>query len=149
MELPTVTVRQVLAQKGRTVHSIRPDASVYQALEHMANHRVGALLVMDGEQMVGIFSERDYARKVALQGHNSRTTAVGDMMSTRLHTAGEDTDLLVAMEAMTNNHFRHLPIVDNGRVVGIITIGDVVKAVIEAQQETISHLSGYIAGNLA
>lgn len=149
MELKTVTVGHVLSRKGRTVYSIRPDASVYQALEAMSGYRVGALLVMDGDRLAGIFSERDYARKLALHGHNSRTTPVSVMMSAEVHTVGEDTELLAAMQTMTERHFRHLPVVEGGKVVGIVTIGDVVKAVIEAQQQTIAHLSGYIAGNLA
>ncbi len=149
MELQTVTVGHVLSQKGRTVFSIGPEASVYEALEVMARCKVGALLVMEGERLVGIFSERDYARKVALYGHNSRNTPVREMMSAQVHTVSEDTCLLAAMETMTERHFRHLPVLTDGRVTGIVTIGDVVKAVIETQQRTIEHLSGYIAGNLA
>ena len=148
MELQTVTVAQILAHKGHEVHVIRPSANVYEALEAMAHHKGGALLVMDDDELVGIFSERDYARKVALHGHSSRNTLISEMMSAKVCTTHEQAELLSVMNAMTDGHFRHLPVLRDGKVVGMITIGDVVKAVIAAQQSTISQLSGYIQGNL-
>lgn len=148
MELQTVTVSQILSQKGHVVHVIRPSANVYEALEAMAHHRVGALLVMQDGQLMGIFSERDYARKVALKGHNSRDTLISEMMSSRVCTTTEQAELPCIMRTMTEGHFRHLPVMRDGEVVGMITIGDVVKTIIEAQQATISQLSDYIQGNL-
>ena len=129
MELHSVNVAQILAHKGRDIHTIRPSANVYEALEAMARHKVGALLVMEGDDLVGIFSERDYARKVALHGHNSRDALISEMMSAQVCTTHEQAELPSVMNAMTDGHFRHLPVLREGKVVGMITIGDVVKAV--------------------
>lgn len=148
MQLQSVTVAQILAQKGHTIHSIRPDANVYEALEAMAQYQVGALLVMQEGKLLGIFSERDYARKVALKGHTSRDSLISEMMSVQVSTTNEDAPLPQVMQTMTEGHFRHLPVMRADEVVGMITIGDVVKAVIEAQQSTIAQLSGYIHGSM-
>ena len=140
------TVRQLLRVKGDQVWSIGPSASVYEALEIMADKDVGALVVIEREKLVGVFSERDYARKVVLHGKSSRATAVREMMtSTVLYAVPEET-VDDCMEIMTEKHIRHLPVVEDGRVIGVVTIGDVVKTVISKQQYLIGHLERYING---
>ena len=142
----TTTVGAVLRQKAGEVLSIAPDASVYQAIEVMAEKSVGALLVMDGGQLLGIVSERDYARKVVLQGHSSKDTPVSTIMSTpvltvtREHTVGE------CLRIITDKHFRHLAVMEQGAVVGVVSIGDLVNCVISEQEQTIKHLHAYISG---
>lgn len=141
------TLKQLLAEKTRPLAVVSPRDSVFHALSVMAQHDVGALLVLDGEQLVGIFSERDYARKVILQGKNSRETQVSEIMSERVAYVTPDHSLEECMALMTEKHFRHLPVLDsNGGVVGIISIGDLVKETISAQQFLISELERYIAG---
>ncbi|MDQ6646256.1 MAG: CBS domain-containing protein [Pseudomonadota bacterium] len=137
-------VKHILEGKGSDVFSIAPDAPVLEAIKHMAEHRVGALLVMRGDQLVGILSERDYARKVILQGRSSSQTAVSDIMTAEPLTVGPDTDVLVCMRLCTDSRIRHLPVVQDNAVVGMISIGDLVKAVIDAQAEEIQHLQRYI-----
>jgi CBS domain-containing protein len=137
-------VKHLLESKGSTVFSIAPDAPVLEAIKHMAEHRVGALLVMRGDQLVGVMSERDYARKVILQGRSSSQTAVSDIMSSEPLTVGPDTDVFDCMRLCTDSRIRHLPVVDGTRVIGVISIGDLVKAVIDAQAEQIEHLQRYI-----
>jgi len=141
------TIRQLLNKKGNQVWSVTPDATVYQALEVMANKDVGAVLVMDGEQMLGIFSERDYARRCILRNRKSRDTLVKDLMTTNVITIAPGATIDDAMALMTRYHIRHLPVVEDGKVVGVISIGDVVKAVIENQEHLISHLEDYISGD--
>ena len=137
-------VKHLLESKGSTVFSISPDAPVLEAIKHMAEHRIGALLVMRGDQLVGVMSERDYARKVILQGRSSSQTAVSDIMSSNPLTVGPDTDVFDCMRLCTDSRIRHLPVVQDGKVVGVISIGDLVKAVIDAQAEQIEHLQRYI-----
>ncbi len=137
-------VKHLLESKGSTVFSISPDAPVLEAIKHMAEHRIGALLVMRGDQLVGVMSERDYARKVILQGRSSSQTAVADIMTSEPLTVGPDTDVFDCMRLCTDSRIRHLPVVDGKRVVGVISIGDLVKAVIDAQAEQIEHLQRYI-----
>ena len=137
-------VKHLLEGKGSTVFSIAPDAPVLEAIKHMAEHRVGALLVMRGDQLVGVMSERDYARKVILQGRSSSQTAVSDIMSSEPLTVGPDTDVFDCMRLCTDSRIRHLPVVEGTRVIGVISIGDLVKAVIDAQAEQIEHLQRYI-----
>jgi CBS domain-containing protein len=137
-------VRHLLQSKGNRIFSIAPDAPVLEAIKTMAEHRVGALLVMRGEQLVGVVSERDYARKVILQGRSSAQTAVSDIMSGEPLTVGPDTDVFDCMRLCTDSRIRHLPVVDGNAVVGVISIGDLVKAVIDAQAEQIEHLQRYI-----
>jgi len=142
----TTTVGAVLRQKAGTVLSVPPDASVYQAIELMAEKSVGALLVMERGELLGIISERDYARKVVLQGHNSKDTPVSAIMSspvvtvTRQHTVGE------CLRIITDRHFRHLVVTEAGKVVGVVSIGDLVNCVITEQEQTIKHLHAYISG---
>jgi len=141
------TIRQLLNKKGNQVWAISPDATVYQALEMMANKDVGAVLVMEGDQLLGIFSERDYARRCILRNRKSRETLVKDLMTTNVVTIAPSASIDEAMELMTRYRIRHLPVVEDGKVVGVISIGDVVKAVIENQEHLISHLEDYISGD--
>ncbi len=137
-------VKHLLQGKGNAIYSIAPEAPVLEAIKHMAEHRIGALLVMRGEQLVGVMSERDYARKVILQGRSSSQTAVSDIMSGTPLTVSPDTDVFDCMRLCTDSRIRHLPVVQDGKVVGVISIGDLVKAVIDAQAEQIEHLQRYI-----
>lgn len=137
-------VKHLLESKGSTIFSIAPEAPVLEAIKRMAEHRVGALLVMRGERLVGVVSERDYARKVILQGRSSSQTAVSDIMSSEPVTVGPDTDVFDCMRLCTDSRIRHLPVVQGNEVVGVISIGDLVKAVIDAQAEQIEHLQRYI-----
>lgn len=139
-------VQELLAAKGSVVHAIDPDAPVLAAIQSMSDHGIGALLVMRGSELVGIVSERDYARKVVLKGRSSAETPVWEIMSTPVHTVGSDATVATCMMLMTERRIRHLPVVDDGRVVGVLSIGDLVKAVIEAQEREIAELQRYIAG---
>lgn len=145
----TVTVRQILEQKGAATHAVSPDVSVLDALSVMARHDIGSVLVTQNDRLAGIFTERDYARKLVLKGLNSKEATVGEVMTPNVCTITPSQTLDAVMNIMTENRFRHLPVVDHGKIVGIVTIGDVVKAVIDQQEKTINHLSSYIAGDLA
>jgi CBS domain-containing protein len=138
------TVRQLLDHKGRAILSIEPEAPVLEAIRAMAAHHVGALLVMQGETLRGIVSERDYARKVILLGRSSADTPVCDIMSTPVITVSPDTTVQTCMQLMTDKRVRHLPVVDGARVVGIVSIGDLVKALMAEQQQHIEQLEHYI-----
>jgi CBS domain-containing protein len=146
MEL-TDPVRHILDNKGWDVWSIAPPDSVYEAIARMADKRVGALVVLDGDALAGIISERDYARKVILQNRSSRDTAVGEIMTRDVITVPLSATVDECMNLMTNHHIRHLPVVERGKVRGMISIGDVVRWVISAQKKTIEQLSAYIAGS--
>lgn len=137
-------VSQLLDRKGRATYSIEPEDPVLEAIQLMADHHVGALLVMKGEELVGIVSERDYARKVILLGRSSAETPVWQIMSSPVLTVSLRHSVQECMELMTEHRVRHLPVVESGRVVGIVSIGDLVKAVIQDQQETIEQLESYI-----
>lgn len=141
------TLKQMLSEKTRPLAVVAPADTVYHALSIMAAADVGALLVMEGERLVGIFSERDYARKIILQGKSSRETLISEIMSDKVAYVTPDTALDQCMALMTEKHFRHLPVInDDGSVVGMISIGDLVKETISAQQFLIAELERYIAG---
>ncbi|MHB1869744.1 MAG: CBS domain-containing protein [Steroidobacteraceae bacterium] len=139
-------VRDLLASKPATLCSIAPDAPVLEAVRAMAEHGIGALLVMNAGTLAGIVSERDYARKVVLRGRASADTPVAQIMSSPVLTVSPETTVQQCMVLMTERRIRHLPVVDNGRVIGIVSIGDVVKSLIEEQQRTIEQLESYIRG---
>ena len=140
------TVRHLLQVKGNQVWSIAPGASVYEALERMAERDIGALLVIEGERLAGIFSERDYARKIALHGKSSADTPVSDVMTREVVCIGPDYRIENCMALMTQKHIRHLPVLEDEKVIGVISIGDVVKEVIAEQEFVIEQLGNYISG---
>ena len=139
-----ISVRHLLDQKGRQVFSIGPGAAVLEAIRLMADRHVGALLVMEGETLSGIVSERDYARKVILMGRSSADTPVRDIMTVAVVTVQPETPVEKCMQIMTERRVRHLPVLEGGRVVGMVSIGDLVKAVIAEQQQHIEQLESYI-----
>jgi CBS domain-containing protein len=138
------TVGQLLSMKGSDVWKVSPEASVLDALKLMAEKNIGAVLVLDGDDLVGIFSERDYARKVILEGKTSRETQVSDIMTSELAFVQPGQSMEECMVLMTNERIRHLPVMEGGRLVGLISIGDVVKAVISEQEFLIEQLENYI-----
>ncbi len=140
------TVANIIDEKGHEIWSIGVNASVYEALEEMAARNVGALLVMADGELRGILSERDYARKVILVDRGSRETMVSEIMTSDLVTVSSTTTVASCMQLMTDARIRHLPVVDDGRLVGVISIGDVVRAVIDEQKFLIDQLEGYIKG---
>ncbi len=140
------TVRHILQLKGSTLWSIEPDKTVYEALRQMADKDVGALVVIQKDKLVGIISERDYARKVILVGKTSKDTLVSEIMSSRVIVVHPDQTTHECMELMTNKHIRHLPVVEGDRVLGLISIGDVVRDVIYQQRETIKTLEKKVIG---
>jgi len=141
------TLRQTLAGKNRPLVTVSPDDPVFHALQVMSDANVGAVLVLDGEQLVGIFSERDYARKVILFGKASKDTPVREIMTDKVLYVSPDWTIDECMAIMTEKHFRHLPVLDDdGKVVGIVSIGDVVKETICAQQFIIQQMEKYITG---
>jgi CBS domain-containing protein len=137
-------VRHLLEHKTHAIYSIEPDDPVLEAIRLMAEHSIGALLVMKGSELVGIVSERDYARKVILRGHSSSETPVWQIMSAPVLTVRSDQTVQECMQLMTDRRVRHLPVVENGKVIGVLSIGDLVRAVLEEQQRTISELENYI-----
>lgn len=142
------TVKDILQRKGDAVWTIPPDMKVFDALKTMADYNVGALVVMDGHDVIGILSERDYARKVILQGKSSREITVNEIMSSTVHYVYPDQNIEDCMTEMTDKRVRHLPVIENDRLAGIISIGDVVKAIMAEQEYTIKHLENYITGGL-
>lgn len=143
----TDNIRSVLDFKGHDVFCVDPQASVYEALELMADKGVGALLVMVGDKLVGLISERDYARKIILKGRSSRETRVEDVMTSPVVCASPDDTVDECMRLMTINRIRHLPVAQGNHIEGLVSIGDLVNWIISAQSETIDHLSHYIAGS--
>jgi CBS domain-containing protein len=138
------SMAQLLALKGSHVWSISPDATVYDGLKLMAEQNIGALLIVEGGRPVGIMSERDYARKVILEGRSSRDTRVGSIMTTRLVAAAPEDSIAAGLAIMTRERIRHLPVVRAGDVVGLVSMGDLVRATIDEQQFTISQLERFI-----
>jgi CBS domain-containing protein len=140
------SVSLILKHKGPHVYSISPDATVYEALEKLAVHDIGALLVMQGTDLVGIISERDYVRKVILKGRSSKEMTVDEIMSSPAVTVNTSDTVDDCMRCMTNQHCRHLPVVEEKRVVGVVSIGDLVNYIITTQDFTIHQLEDYISG---
>lgn len=142
-------VRDILNTKERKIHSISPSATVYDALKLMSEQEIGALIVMDGNKVAGIISERDYARKIILQGKTSKDTLVKEVMSSHLFNVKPENTVEECMILMTGKHVRHLPVFDKGKFVGIISIGDVVKSIISHKEFLIDQLSNYISGRMS
>jgi CBS domain-containing protein len=150
VENPTLqgTVADMLVLKGKSIHAISPDATVYEAVERMDEWRVGALLVMRGEDLLGVVSERDYTRKIILLGRASKETLVKEIMSTGVISVRSDTPLSDCLRMVTEHRIRHLPVLDSaGKVVGVLSIGDLVRAVVAQQAETISSLKSFIGSD--
>jgi CBS domain-containing protein len=142
----TGTISAILNGKNGTVWSVSPETTVYEAIQLMADKNIGALPVVDGQRLVGIFSERDYTRKVVLRGKSSRDTFVREILSPKVQTVSPRDTLENAMRKMTEFRIRHLPVIEGEEMVGIVSIGDLVKWIISAQTATIDHLEGYITG---
>lgn len=140
------TISQFLDQSQRAIYSVSPDDTIRQGLEMMALHNIGALLVLKEQKLVGIFSERDYARKVFLKGKSSNDAKVSDVMTSKVITIDTKHSIDQCMQIMTDNHIRHLPIVNDQKVMGLISIGDVVREMIAYQKSMIEQLQSYIAG---
>lgn len=143
------TIGQVLERKGSDVYVVTPDITVLEALAVMAEHDIGAVLVLDGNRLLGVFSERDYARKVVLKGLVSRDVRVTQLMTPNPQTVHPSSTVEEVMNLMTESRFRHLPVVEDDQLVGIVSIGDMVKSMVLQQERTIRQLSSYIAGDLA
>jgi len=139
-------VKDILSQKGHNVWRIKPDDTVFHAISLMSDKNVGSLLVMNGDELRGIISERDYREKVILQGRTSKTTAVKEIMTQDVYCMTPEASVEECMALMTNKKFRHLPILEDNEVVGIVSIGDLVKSIISKQQIEIEHLTNYIVG---
>lgn len=138
------TLRQLLQAKSHGILSVAPDARVYDALQEMADKNVGALLVMDAGRLIGIFTERDYVRKVMLKDKNSLDTPVREIMTERVQCVNSDQTVEECMALMTDKRFRHLPVMEGNKLVGVVSIGDLVKEVISGQEQTIKQLESYI-----
>jgi CBS domain-containing protein len=139
-------VKHLLDSKGRHIISVTPGTSVFEAIKIMADKTVGSLLVMEDEEVRGIITERDYARKVIIKGRSSESTMVSEIMSTDVMTTSSSQSVNSCMELMTEKRIRHLPVVEDNRVIGMISIGDLVQAIISDQQEEIQQLEHYISG---
>ncbi len=141
------TIRQVLAKKGPEVTTIGPNETVFRAIEIMAERDIGALVVTANDAPVGLLTERDYARQVILKGRSSRDTPIRDVMVENFQAVTPDDTVEACMQLMTDKHIRHLPVLENGRLAGLVSIGDLVKSVIDQQKSTIEQLVGYVSGN--
>ena len=139
-------VKEVLDKKGHQYFYMKPENTVYEALQTMANKDVGAVMVVENNKLVGMFTERDYARKIVLHGLASKNTRVGDFMTRELFSVHSETSIYDCMAIMTSKHIRHLPVVDDDKIIGLISIGDVVNSVIQQQNITIKDLESYIYG---
>jgi len=142
------SIHEILAHKSPQLWSIPPDATVFEAIQLMAGQNIGAVLVMQGDSLLGVVSERDYTRKIVLKGKSSRDTRVSEILTEPLVVRRSDT-VEGCMKLMTSHRVRHLPVVDGDRVVGMVSIGDLVNWIIRAQDATISQLEGYISGHLS
>lgn len=138
------TVKQIFKNKKTVVYATTSSSSVLDALQIMMEKNISALLIIENNQLLGIFTERDYARKIILKGKSSKETLIKDVMTINPYTITPDEKIANCMELMTNNHFRHLPVVEKGKVLGMVSIGDLVKFIIEDQKQTISQLESYI-----
>ena len=141
------TIAQLLNTKGNQVWSVEPKATIFKALEIMSEKEIGALLVMENGKLTGIFSERDYARKVILKGKSSKETLVGELMTKKVFYIDSQKTINDCMAMMTAKRIRHVPVIEDNQVMGIITIGDVVNQIISEQEVTINHLENYITGS--
>lgn len=141
------TVKQILQRKGQDIWFVKSEATVFEALQLMAEKSVGALLVFEDGKIVGLFSERDYARRVILEGRSSKNTPVGDIMTEKVFVVHPNNTTMECMVLMTEKRVRHLPVLDDDQLVGVISIGDVVKAIISEQEFVIEQLENYITGN--
>jgi CBS domain-containing protein len=146
MTTTTGTIGTMLHHKGATVWTISPQATVFEAIQLLAWKNIGALPVMDGDKLVGMFSERDYTRKVALEGKTSHTTRVRDILSANVATITPNETVEEAMRRMTDKRIRHLPVVEDGKLIGLVSIGDMVNWIISAQTATIDQLESYVSG---
>jgi CBS domain-containing protein len=142
----TGTVEALLSGKGRDVYGVSPDSTVFDAIEQLADRNIGALLVMEDGRLIGVFSERDYTRKVALAGRNSRETRVREIITGRIVSVEPSTPVPECMRLMIENRVRHLPVLDGEQVVGVVSIGDLVNFIMNAQAATIEQLHSYISG---
>jgi len=140
------TVKELLREKGHQVWTIAPQATVYDALELMAAKNIGSLVVVEHGEVAGVFTERDYARKVILEGRSSKTTTVAELMTTDVLYVSPDDIIENCMALMTNKRLRHLPVMENGRLAGVVSIGDIVKVIISEREFTIRELERYITG---
>ena len=143
---PNATISDILSLKGSNAWSISPEATVFEAIQMMADKNVGALLVTENDKLVGIVSERDYTRKIVIKGKSSKTTAVKEILSSQVISVPPSHTVEDCMRLMTDHHFRHLPVLDGDRIAGIVSIGDLVNWIISAQTSTISQLQTYITG---
>lgn len=139
-------VRDILKVKGNAVFSVGPETTVYEAIEQMCERNIGGVVVTEGSKLVGIFTERDYARKLILKGKSSKGTSIRELMTANPIVATPETLINECMGLMSDKRIRHLPVVENDQVVGMISIGDVVKSIIQDQKSTIEHLESYIVG---
>ena len=143
----SITVKQLLDKKGNEIHAVSPDATVFDAIKLMSERGVGALLVMQDDQLMGVISERDYTRKVILKGRSSSSTTVQEIMTGNIITLAPDSNVDQCMALMNENQIRHLPIVENGRVMGVVTIMDVIKNILSEKEFIIEQMESYIAGS--
>ena len=142
-----VTIRRLLAQKGGNICSIHPDATVFDAVATMAENDIGSLIVMDGEALIGLITERHYARNVVLKGKTSPATTVREIMERHVITVGPEQSIEECMALMTDRRVRHLPVIEDKKIIGIVSIGDLVKCIIDGQKFVIDQLEHYISGS--
>ena len=141
-----ITIEKILNDKDKQIWSVEPKTSIFEALKIMSDKEIGALLVLEDEKLVGIFSERDYARKVILKGKSSKNTLIGELMTKKVFYIDPKKTINDCMAIMTDKHIRHLPVIENDKVIGMVTIGDVISQIISEQEFTIQHLENYITG---